>query len=312
MDDDETTEPLPALLRVSARTYGLFRSGDAHAAGVTPVQLTRLRRKGIVESPSRGVNRLIDVADSWEGRALAGLWTAGPRAALGRHAAVRMLRRTGGSPEIDLVVPRGVQPRSPTLAPRTSCRLEPDDVVVQGHWRFTSPAFTVCDLAAVASFAWLLRLAGALVADDLLTLPSLHTMVVRFAWIEGVAKARQLLAELDPGARWTRSDGERAFPRILSAAGLPGAVANLRVVDADGRRRYFDFAFPSLMVGVEIDLHPSHGTTLGRRADGARQNALVLEGWTVLRFDLADLMLRPDVVARTVAAALEQARSRGL
>ncbi|MBW3657316.1 MAG: endonuclease domain-containing protein [Actinobacteria bacterium] len=58
---------------------------------------------------------------------------------------------------------------------------------------------------------------------------------------------------------------------------------------------------------MDIDLHPSHGTTLGRREDGHRQNALVLAGWTVLRFDLADLMTRPDQVRETVARALANA-----
>lgn len=300
-------EPLAALLALSGPTAGWFLSGPAHAAGVRPAQLGRLRRAGVIESPSRGVNRITAYPDTWDGRAIGALWTAGPRSALARHAALRILRQGDGSPAIDVIVPRGVQPRSPTIAVRASSRLRPEDVLERGHWRFTSPAFTVCDLAAVATSAQLLRIAGALQAEDHLDLEDLHGMVARFAWIEGVARARRLLAELDPSARWTRSDGERAFPRIVRSAELPRPVANLRVTDADGRRRYFDFAYPELRIGIELDLHPTHRTTLGRREDGARQNALVLEGWTVLRFDLADLLLRPDVVARTIAAAIERA-----
>ncbi len=143
-----------------------------------------------------------------------------------------------------------------------------------------------------------------LVAASLLTAGDLHAAVTRFAWIDGVATARHALAELNPAARWTRSDGEAAWARIIVIGGFPPPIANLRVTDADGRRRYLDFAWLDRRVAVELDLHPSHGTTIGRRRDGARQNALVVQGWTILRFDLADLMLRPDQVLRTVAAAL--------
>ncbi len=85
---------------------------------------------------------------------------------------------------------------------------------------------------------------------------------------------------------------------------------NLRTRDAAARRRYLDAAWLDYLLSVEVDLHPKHGTTLGRREDGHRQNDLVLAGWTVLRFDLADLMLRPDLVAATIVAAFEQVLAR--
>ena len=129
-------------------------------------------------------------------------------------------------------------------------------------------------------------------------------MTDRFRQVEGVEKLRAVLDELHPASRWTRSDGERMALRIVRQLEVEAPVANLRVTDADGRRRYLDFAWPKLKLAVELDLHPSHGTTAGRRDDGARQNALVLVGWTVLRFDLADLMLRPDQVRDTIARAI--------
>ena len=296
--------PLAVLTALAAPTYGWFRSSDAAAAGVSPRVLTRLRRREAIETPHRNVNRLRCVPDVWEGRAIGALWTTGGRSALARWTAVRILLETTSSPRIDVVVPRGVEPERPTVPFRTSLRLRPEDVVERGPFRVTSPAFTVCDLAAVTGSQALTRLTDRLVAASLLDAEALHEMVTWFAWIEGVERARAVLAELVPALRWTRSDGERAWGRIVVIGGLPTPVANLRVTDADGARRYLDFAWPDRMVAVELDLHPNHATTIGRRADGARQNALVLQGWTILRFDLADLMQRPDLVLRTVAAAL--------
>jgi hypothetical protein len=305
--DDHHLPPLAALTELAAPAHGWFRTRAAVERGVSRSTLTRYRRSGIVDTPRRDLNRLTTLPDSWDGRAVAALWSAGDRAALGRWAAVRVLLGRTTSPDIDVVVPRGVQPEDPVTPVRTSHRLTDADVETHGVLRATTAAFTLCDLAAVALLAQLVDLANRFLANEQLTVEALHAMVARFAWMTGVARARDLLAEVQPAGRWTRSDGERAWLRLIVAAGLPTPVANHRVVDADGRRRYLDFAYPGLRIGIEIDLHPTHGTTIGRRNDGARQNALVLQGWTILRFDLADLMLRPDLVARTVRAAIERA-----
>jgi very-short-patch-repair endonuclease len=298
---------LAILIALAAPTFGWFRSRDAVARGVSPSTLTRLRSRRIIHTPSRGLNWLTCFPDTWEGRAIAALWSAGSHAALARWAALRLLRNGSGSPAIDLVVPRHVTVTGTATHLRQHARLAMADVVSQGGFRFTSAAFTVCDLAPLLPVGDLVRIADRFVAERIFELDELAAMVRRFRAIEGVETLREMLTQLDPASRWTRSDGERAWARLLRAAGVPTPVANARVIDADGRRRYLDFAWPDLRVAVELDLHPSHGTTVGRRNDGTRQNALVLNGWTVLRFDLADVMSRPDHVIRTVRQAIAQA-----
>ncbi|MBW3619093.1 MAG: endonuclease domain-containing protein [Actinobacteria bacterium] len=208
---------------------------------------------------------------------------------------------------IDLVGPRAVPASTTTVAVRGHSRLRPGDVQVHGGLRVTSATFTVCDLAAVVSEAALLRRADRFIAVAAFSLEDLRLMTARFREIEGVEKLRSVLDQLAPSSRWTRSDGERMWLRIVRELDVPDPRADHRASDAEGNRRYLDFAWPDRKLAVEIDLHPTHGTTIGRRDDGRRQNALVLAGWTVLRFDLADLMTRPDYVLRTV----EQAFHRG-
>lgn len=299
--------PLQILLELSAGTFGWFRSVDARARGVLPSTLTWFRSRGIVESPKRGINRLTSVADTWEGRALAGLWSAGEQAALGRFCALRLWGLWSGMAGVDLVSPRARVTTGSTVPVRTHARLRPGDVVQRGLFRVTSLPFTIGDLAAVVTEPELLRLADRAIASARMNLDDLREMVDRFREIEGVENLRLVLAQLDPASRWTRSDGERMWLRIVRSLGVEAPRANTRADGADGRRRYLDFAWERFRIAVEIDLHPAHGTTLGRREDGHRQNALVLAGWTVLRFDLADLLLRPDQVRQTVARALANA-----
>lgn len=300
---------IAVLLELAGLTYGFFLSRDARDRGVLPSALSRLRSQGIIEAVAHGVNRIVCWPDSWEGRALAALWSAGATSALARWAALRVLESRSGTPLIEVVVPRSCRVRRATTDIRTHVRLTPGDVIEWGRFRITSPAFTVCDLAAVLSTERIVAVADRLIASGVLDLEELRHMVGRFWAIEGVERLREALAQLSPASRWTRSDGERAWRRLIAGLGLPQLVANHRVVDADGRRRYLDFCWPHLRVAFEIDLHPSHGRTIGRNADGARQNALVLAGWQVFRFDLTDLMVRPDHVVATVLRAYESATS---
>ena len=68
-----------------------------------------------------------------------------------------------------------------------------------------------------------------------------------------------------------------------------------------------DFAYPQRRLAVELDGFESHGQRDAFDRDRARQNQLVLLGWTVLRFTWADVTERPE----TVAAALAQSSKPG-
>jgi very-short-patch-repair endonuclease len=65
-----------------------------------------------------------------------------------------------------------------------------------------------------------------------------------------------------------------------------------------------DFAWPHRMVIVEIDGFEFHSDQKAFVADRRRQNLMVNEGWRVLRFTPADLLLRPEAVVAEVRSAL--------
>jgi very-short-patch-repair endonuclease len=69
-----------------------------------------------------------------------------------------------------------------------------------------------------------------------------------------------------------------------------------------------DVAFPEARVGIEVDGWAWHSDADRFRADRHRQNALVLAGWTVLRFTWDDLVHRPAQVLAEINSALSVAR----
>jgi very-short-patch-repair endonuclease len=69
-----------------------------------------------------------------------------------------------------------------------------------------------------------------------------------------------------------------------------------------------DYAWPDRLLAVEVDGYGPHSSREAFQSDRARQNALVLAGWTVLRFTWADVRDRPAAVAAVLRRALGASR----
>lgn len=80
---------------------------------------------------------------------------------------------------------------------------------------------------------------------------------------------------------WSELEAE-AHQR-LRRAGVTGWVANHRV-RIGHQSFYLDIAMPDHFLGIELDGHAHHSTRQALSRDVARQNALVMAGWTILRF----------------------------
>lgn len=105
------------------------------------------------------------------------------------------------------------------------------------------------------------------------------------------------------------SAAERLFHRLLRDARLKGWRTNRPTV-IEGHLYYIDVAFSALKLAIEIDgrLHETDEDLF--ESDRWRQNALVLDGWMVLRFTWEMLRDHPDVVLHKVRAALADRRRR--
>jgi very-short-patch-repair endonuclease len=162
--------------------------------------------------------------------------------------------------------------------------------------RFSAPALTALDLCG--------RVGGDGVDQALRT---------RTATLRGLWRAFELTPDR-PGNQLRRrllldsrdepwSAAERRAHQLLRSAGILGWRSN-HPVALEGHRYYLDIAFPGLRLAIEIDgrLHEDDRAVFEN--DRRRQNALVLDGWTVLRFTWRMLQDEPAMFVAAVATAV--------
>jgi very-short-patch-repair endonuclease len=101
------------------------------------------------------------------------------------------------------------------------------------------------------------------------------------------------------------SAAERLAHRILRGARITGWKPNFPVF-LEGCLYYIDIAFPHLKLAIEIDgrLHEEDEDLF--ESDRWRQNALVADGWRVLRFTWRMLKEHPEVVVAAILHACSQ------
>lgn len=128
----------------------------------------------------------------------------------------------------------------------------------------------------------------------------LYAAYCRNTGAHGMRRAGELLVA---AADRADSAAERRLLRLLRDAGIIGYVRGLAVGPW-----LLDVAFPASRVWLEVDGWAWHADVERFRADRRKQNALVAEGWTVLRFTWSDLTDRPDDTVRRVRVALRSRR----
>ena len=219
---------------------------------------------------------------------------AAPGSALSHRTSTFLWDLIDDEPPVEIIVKRG---RTPVI-PGVIVHQTRDDFVShrrKGLW-VTSPLRSVLDLGAVDRDA----VAGAVERGriaNLFTIAALEWQLVEVAR-QGRRGAGALRAVLDQWALGSaRPDGvlEPRFARLRLAHGLPEPEFQYPV----GRYR-IDFAYPKLMIAIEVDGYEAHGSAVALQRDLERQNHLVALGWTVLRFTWTDVVKRPAMVAKTI------------
>ena len=224
------------------------------------------------------------------------LMYAYPDAVLVEHAAAKVSFWPGiRSTEVACALRTGVVPRRGfTFQQR---QIPAALIVEQDGIRFTAPALTALDLV---------EFVGGDAIDNALrqratTLPRLRAAME-------ATKSRRGNA-----ARWTMlldsrdepwSNGERRFHRMLRIARITGWQPNFPLKVA-GSLYWLDVAFPELRLCIEVDGQVHRYDEATFEGDRWRQNALVLDGWRVIRFTMRMIEDHPDVVLSTIRAAME-------
>lgn len=180
--------------------------------------------------------------------------------------------------------------------------IPPELVVCRGGMQFTGPALTALDLAVETdgeSIDNVLRAKMARIRD-------LNDALAATPYRRGNRERRRLLlnSRAEP---W--SVAERMAHTILHDAGITGWRANVPIQLA-GQHYFLDIAFGSLKLVLEIDGRLFHTKPDVFESDRIRQNALVLDDWTVLRYTYRRLKDDPGGVLAETRAGMELAARR--
>lgn len=185
----------------------------------------------------------------------------------------------------------------------TRRRIPAELVTRAGPVRLTAPALTALELAT-SEFTDPIDVA---LQSRQVTLASLYDALRATPQRAGNVDRRRVL--LDSRAEpW--SHAERQAHRLLRSDGITGWVANRKIVLAGGATYFLDVGFDRERVAGEIDGRAYHCAPDVFETDRSRQNALVLDGWLIVRFTWLMLTRDPDYVLRTVRQALAARRAR--
>jgi very-short-patch-repair endonuclease len=152
---------------------------------------------------------------------------------------------------------------------------------------------TLLDLAAVLPPHQVARAINEAEVQRLADPVPLVALLARYPRRRGVAVARAVLDEASIGSTITRSELEEGFHAFLIHHDLPRPEVNANVRIGD-RLIECDFAWPAQGLIAELDGHAFHVTTAAYERDRARDRALSVAGWRVVRITWRQL--RDDAV----------------
>jgi very-short-patch-repair endonuclease len=280
---------IATVQRLGARRFGVVTTTDLIDIGASKRQIAGLVRSGVLERVHRSVYRLRGAPPTLEQRALAACLAAGRGSVACGSTAGQLWRIIAPADgPIYVTVPARRRSTHEGIVVRRR-ELGPRDVTRIGLVPITRVPRTIADL------------------DKRLRAPAVDEALGR-----GLVRADQLLGfdlHLDVLAmdRMERgipeSELERRMIALLKRHRLPAPVRQHVV----GSFRV-DLAYPERRVAIELDGHAYHSGRDRWEADLARQNAITLDGWQVLRFTWWDVTVRPDATVEQVRRALSGAR----
>jgi very-short-patch-repair endonuclease len=295
---------LAAARRLASEQGEVVSRRQVYALGITRWEVrgeVRAGRWQLVGDQSVCLHNstISDVGDRW-----AAVFQGGPRAQLdGASALVAAGLERFRVDRVRVSVPRGARVRrNRRYDIRQTRRWSADDLVATGIPR------TRVEVAAVRGALWARTdkeatyLLALVVQQGLTTPAGLGVALLRIRRDRRRLLLHTVVNDLLDGAR---SLGEIDVGRELRRRGLPEPAR--QVLRRDRANRYYlDLYWPDLHLVVEIDgIH--HAWAENVVGDALRQNALALDGDTVLRLPLLGLRLEPDAFFAQIEHAVRTA-----
>ena len=159
---------------------------------------------------------------------------------------------------------------------------------------------TALQIARTTPLAYSVPLLDALAHQDHRRISDLASLIDHRTRTRGMVRARKAVSLANPLAE---SMLESLGRLLILLGGLPAPTVQLAVT-VPGRKYRADLGYEQQRVLIEFDGREDHERWEDVASDMARQNALVNAGWTVLRFTWVQVLFKPEIVLRTIQAAL--------
>ena len=297
-----------ALDRLSAlarRQHGLVTRAQCASLGLGRGWVQHAIAAGRLERLHPAVYRLAGAPATWEQRVMAAVLAAG-EGALASHRTAARLWKLGDFEDVEVTVSRSRCPRLVGVDVHRSRDLHRDRGATREGIPVTTPMRAVLDLGAVAARDVVENALETGLSQRLFSVRSLEVHRARVArpGRRGSGVLRAVLDERALGA--TPADGllEPRMALLLREAGLPPAEFQYPFYGEGRFLGRIDFAYPERRLAIEVDGFETHSSPHALDRDLRRQNALVLAGWTILRFTWRAVVLRPQQVADEIRRAL--------
>jgi very-short-patch-repair endonuclease/predicted transcriptional regulator of viral defense system len=299
----DTGREWAAIAAVAEGQYGVVARRQLTARGVGRGAIEKHVARGAFIRLHRGVYAVGHRQLRQEGRWLAAVLAAGPRAVLS-HRDAAALHGIRSAPEGKVTVSTPAHARKIEgvwLKARRALTRE-DRAVARGI-PVTSPARTLVDLAPVLTAGQLAAALGEADRRGLLDVAAVERALRRAKSRHGQGH-RRLTAALDAhrqhGVTLSRSELETRFLDMILTAGLPRPRLNVPVAGFQ-----VDALWPDARLVVELDGWAHHRERAAAAWDREKTNRLQAAGYVVLRFMHGDLVGRPAEVAATVRRLLQ-------
>jgi len=294
------------LADLASEQHGVFSREQAAELGTSRAMIRRRVDAGVLERIGSGVFVFASAPRTWEMKVSAAVAASGPLAAASHLTAAHLHGFVKRPDAIEVVAPRGGR-RRPGYILHQSTDLLADHITVLNQIRTTTIARTIIDVGVphgIGTTARCIDEARRLGEVDLSEVAELLHSVARKGR-NGVGPARRILEERLKWDQVTDSQLEDRFLRLLQRANLPRPVGQYLILNDSGTYvAKVDFAYRDHHLAIELDGAAYHSDPETFRYDRQRQNRVVLQGWTVLRFTYWDVYAGGDWVLDTVAAAL--------
>jgi hypothetical protein len=175
------------------------------------------------------------------------------------------------------------------------------------HIRVTDPLIATIDLGVVLSPVEVAEVIIRARQMKLFEPSAVRTTLDRIAkpGRTGTVTSRAALELIMIGDRPAETVLELRFHIGPGQCGLP-RYAYQHEVRINGKRHYIDFAYPEVMLAIEVDGYEKRASRDSLDYDNERANRLVLAGWSILRFTWTQVTNDPRQVAADILSRLGQ------